>query len=253
MAAEQRAAHRGWVAARNECALAADVRACVALAYRTRIVELQITSGQLPAITPTVFACTGGDRMPFLVTMRATDPPSAVIASASTRVIAFSTPAASGAKYVAPGVEFWEHQGEATVTWFGATIRCRTRPLPSDEPGTSPRSLEGTSWELVRFQSSDGTTLTPTGFARYALAFAAGGRVQVQADCNKYSGTWKSAPGGALTFGPTALTRTACKPSALEPRFGRDLARVRSYVVRDGQLLMSLAAGAGVYTFAPAR
>jgi hypothetical protein len=38
------------------------------LSYRTRIVELQIKSGQLVAPTPVGYACTGGGDKPFFVT-----------------------------------------------------------------------------------------------------------------------------------------------------------------------------------------
>jgi len=75
----------------------------------------------------------------------------------------------------------------------------------------------------------------------------------VQADCNRGQGTWQSTDGAALAIGPVALTRAQCPPSPLQERFVRDLGLVRSYVVRDGRLHLSLAADGGIYTFAPER
>ena len=44
---KQRAMQRGWISGRNDCWKSDDVKACAVLAYRTRIAELQIQSGQL--------------------------------------------------------------------------------------------------------------------------------------------------------------------------------------------------------------
>ena len=30
----------------------------------------------------------------------------------------------SGARYAAPNVELWEHQGEATLDWYGKKLTC---------------------------------------------------------------------------------------------------------------------------------
>jgi membrane-bound inhibitor of C-type lysozyme len=42
-------------------------------------------------------------------------------------VTLFSRPAGSGAKYEGQNVTFWEHQGEASITWGpdGKEMRCR--------------------------------------------------------------------------------------------------------------------------------
>jgi para-nitrobenzyl esterase len=45
------------------------------------------------------------------------------------------------------------------------------------------------------------------------------------------------------------MTKIACPPSALNERFVRDLAYVRSYVFRDGKLYISLLADGGIYAF----
>jgi uncharacterized protein len=128
IATEQRAYQRGWIKGRNDCWKADDSRACTKLSYRTRIVELQVKSGQLMVPTSVGYKCTGGEDKPFSATFyRQTDPPSAVITYGDDQVIAFAAPLASGAKYTAANVEFWEHQGEASVEWFGTKLTCRPR------------------------------------------------------------------------------------------------------------------------------
>jgi membrane-bound inhibitor of C-type lysozyme len=47
-----------------------------------------------------------------------------LVRSGQTRV-AFSVPAASGARYEGEGVRFWEASGEATVWWSGVALTCR--------------------------------------------------------------------------------------------------------------------------------
>ena len=126
-AAEERKHQRGWNTERNECANADDMRACVDVTYRMRIVELQIKSGQLkPPPAPVGYTCTGGDDKSLTATLYPqTDPPSALITYGPDRVVAFVARSASGARYTAPNVEFWERDGEATVTWFGIKLACR--------------------------------------------------------------------------------------------------------------------------------
>lgn len=112
--------------------------------------------------------------------------------------------------------------------------------------------LGGTSWQLVRFQSSDDTVLTPDDPAKYTLAFGTDGRASVRADCNRGSGTWTSPGPSELSFGPLALTRALCPPGPLNARFARDFEFIRSYVRRDGKLHLALWADGGIYEYEPA-
>jgi uncharacterized protein len=125
---KQRAMQRGWIKGRNDCWKAEDVRNCVEASYRTRIVEMQIQFGQLLVPTPIGYVCRGGEDKPFFATFyKDTDPPSVVLTYGNDQVIAFSVPSGSGAKYTTAQVMFWEHQGEATVEWFGAKLSCITQ------------------------------------------------------------------------------------------------------------------------------
>lgn len=76
-----------------------------------------------------------------------------------------------------------------------------------------PARFDGTSWQLVKFQGSDGTMLTPDDGAKYIIAFSAAGRLTARVDCNWGRGSWTST-GSNLEFGPLALTRAKC-PSGL--------------------------------------
>ena len=126
VAAEQRTGQRAWIGDRNGCADRDDPRACTAISYQMRIAELQIKSGQLKVPKPVGYLCTGFEGQPLTVTFyNETEPKSVVITYGSDQVIAFAARAASGARYTAKDVDFWEHQGEATVMWSGTRMTCK--------------------------------------------------------------------------------------------------------------------------------
>jgi uncharacterized protein len=125
VAKEQRVIQRGWVKGRDDCWKADDLRACVENEYNTRLVEVQIKGGLVMAPTPVAYRCTGAEGAPFKAAFyKDTDPPSAVLTVGTDQVIAFAARSGSGARYTAPNVEFWEHQGEATLDWFGKKLTC---------------------------------------------------------------------------------------------------------------------------------
>jgi uncharacterized protein len=129
--ARQAPLRRDWPRKRNECAQSSDVRACVEASYKTRIVEVQIQSRQLKPPTVAGYACAGADRPLSAAYYGDTSPPSAVVTYGDKKVIAFVAPSGSGARYTAADVELWEHQGEATVDWFGAKLTCVVKDGPS--------------------------------------------------------------------------------------------------------------------------
>jgi para-nitrobenzyl esterase len=115
----------------------------------------------------------------------------------------------------------------------------------------APLRLGGTAWQLVGFQGGDGKTLTPDDRAKYTIEFLADGAVAMRIDCNRARGAWKSPQPGQLQFGPLAVTRVLCPPDPLNDRFAKDVGYVRSYVVRNGRLFLSLMADGGIYEFEP--
>ncbi len=121
---------RGWVKGRNDCWKAEDVRACTETAYRHRIAELQVAYGAFTVPAPINYDCGGFDLA--TVFYAETDPPTVVLTpigehEGSDQVLAFLTPAASGSKYEGANVLFWEHHGEAMLTWFGKETNCKVR------------------------------------------------------------------------------------------------------------------------------
>jgi para-nitrobenzyl esterase len=136
------------------------------------------------------------------------------------------------------------------------TIDCAGAHPPQNtasQPGpasTSP-TLNGTSWQLVKFQGGDGTTLTPDDRAKYTIAFAAGDSISARIDCNRGRGSWKSNGPSQLQLGPLALTRAQCPPGSLHDQIVKQWGNVRSYVVKSGHLFLSLMADGGIYEFEP--
>jgi para-nitrobenzyl esterase len=115
----------------------------------------------------------------------------------------------------------------------------------------APANLAGTSWQFVKFQGGDDKTLTPDDKAKYTIAFGTDGRVSVRFDCNRGRGTWRSSGPNQLQFGPLALTRAMCPPGSLHDHFAKDWGYVRSYIIKNGHLFLSLMADGGIYEFEP--
>ncbi|MDD2464439.1 MAG: META domain-containing protein [Desulfobulbus sp.] len=122
------------------------------------------------------------------------------------------------------------------------------------------QGLEWTSWQLSNIQPMPKqqpiTRVKEPG--RYTLQFLDEGRVSLRLNCNRGMGQWQSIPvasgkSGQLKFGPIAMTRMRCPPPSLDERIARDLSVVRSYLLRDGKLYLSLMADGGIYEWQPIR
>lgn len=112
-------------------------------------------------------------------------------------------------------------------------------------------TLAGTSWQLVRFQGGDDAILTPDDRSKYTIAFDKSGNVSARVDCNRGGGTWKSSAPGRLQFGPLALTRAMCPAGSLHDQIAKQWTNIRSYVIKDGRLFLSLMLDGGIYEFEP--
>jgi heat shock protein HslJ len=119
--------------------------------------------------------------------------------------------------------------------------------------------LTGTRWRLVEVQSindDQGTTKTPDP-GKFTVDFGADGRAAFQIDCNRGNGSWTATPSGnddsgTLTFGPIATTRMMCPQPSLDQIVAEALSCVRSYLIRDQKLHMSLLADGGILVWEPA-
>ncbi len=60
----------------------------------------------------------------FTATFYNDAPRAAVVTWGNDQAIVPEAPSASGARYAAQGIEFWEHQGEARVDFFGNKLTC---------------------------------------------------------------------------------------------------------------------------------
>jgi heat shock protein HslJ len=116
---------------------------------------------------------------------------------------------------------------------------------------TPPSPLQGTSWQLVRFQGGDDKVLTPDDGAKYTVEFGADGRLTAGVDCNRGRGTWTSSGPAQLQFGPLALTRAKCPEGSMHDHIVKQWGNIRSYVIKDGHLFLSLMADGGIYEFEP--
>jgi heat shock protein HslJ len=118
---------------------------------------------------------------------------------------------------------------------------------------TTPQllSLAGTSWRLVKFESGDGKVLKPDDPSKYTIELATNGQLSARVDCNRGRGTWTSAGSSQITFSAMALTRAQCPPGSLHDQIVNQWGNIRSYVIRDGHLFLSLMADGGIYEFEP--
>ena len=245
-----KAEQRGWIKRRNDCWKSDDRRSCVEQAYRLRIVELQVRYRLVPAVAEARYVCDDSPGSELLVTFFQTDPASLIAERGDSNSLMYQQISASGTRYQGRNESFWEHQGEARVTWgFEAPeMHCKKTAAIN-----TSANLQGSAWQLRAIQSMDdaqGTTQISEP-QRYTIRFNAGGRLALRLDCNRGMGTWQSTPAadrsGSLELGPVAGTRALCGPASLDQKLLRDLPYVRSYVLKGGRLFMSLMADGGIY------
>ena len=142
---------------------------------------------------------------------------------------------------------------------IAALAACATQQKASEpEESMLPAELAGTTWQLVEFQSMDDSlgTTRPDDPTKYTMTLGADGRVSMELNCNLATGSWTaqaaSAESGSFAFGPLAMTRAYCPPPSMDEQIGRDSEYVRSYLLRDGVLALSLFADGGIYLWEPA-
>lgn len=118
--------------------------------------------------------------------------------------------------------------------------------------------LIGTTWHLTGITSmapDEEPNTTIADPSKYTVTFGPDGRAAFQVDCNRGNASWQAAASapdsGTLTFGPMALTRMFCPQPSDDTKVAAALARVRSYLISDGRLHMSLEADGGVMNWTP--
>ena len=118
--------------------------------------------------------------------------------------------------------------------------------------------LAGTSWRLLEFQSMDDATgtLRPADPSLYTMRLNKDGTVNMRLNCNRASGTWSAEPSandasGHFEFGPLAGTRALCPPPSLDESIMAQAKFIRSYLLKEGRLYLSLMADGGIYAWEP--
>jgi membrane-bound inhibitor of C-type lysozyme len=85
--------------------------------YVDRIAELQARYRLVSHGEAVRFVCDNNPANEVIATFFATDPPTMIAERGDSSSLMFIQPSASGAKYQGPNESFWEHQGEARITW----------------------------------------------------------------------------------------------------------------------------------------
>ena len=122
LAAEQ----QRWLEERNRCA-GADRVTCIKDRYMNRIADLQAQFKLVASRGPFRFVCNNNPNTVLVAQYFETEPPAARFTYDGRSVTAFIARSGSGARYDGPSVSYWEHQGEASVVWFGKSFKCATR------------------------------------------------------------------------------------------------------------------------------
>lgn len=133
--------------------------------------------------------------------------------------------------------------------------------LPVNAPSAwadSSSSLAGTRWQLIEFQSMDDSVgvTKPDSPGEFTMTLNEDGSLTMRLGCNRATGSWSSSPAsdgtsGRFRMGPLAMTRALCPEPNLDEQIARDAEYVRGYLLRDGNLYLSLMADAGIYAWAP--
>ncbi len=123
--------------------------------------------------------------------------------------------------------------------------------VPAFAPGSTPpppmiaadsNDLVGVVWRWLGTQQGSAPVVPPAGADRFTLAFQAGGRVTVRADCNRGAGAY-ALNGANLKMGPFAVTKMGCEAGSRDSEFLRDLERAATFGVARAELALTLANG----------
>jgi uncharacterized protein len=125
-----KAEQRDWIKGRDECWKSDDKARCVADAYRRRIAELQARYRLVPGRGPFAFACDGSRANEIVVTFFPTEPPTLIAERGDSVSLMVLARSGSGAHYQGRNESFWEHQGEARVTWGHGAPEMLCKRLP---------------------------------------------------------------------------------------------------------------------------
>jgi len=143
----------------------------------------------------------------------------------------------------------------ATTIAIGLALSPTTAPGMASDP---PIELAGTAWRLVELRSMDDAigVVRPDDRSSYTLHFHPDSTVSMRLACNRATGTWSATPtgdgtGGRLELSSLAVTRALCPPPSLDERIAAEAGYVRSYLLEEGRLYLSLMADGGIQAWEP--
>lgn len=152
--------------------------------------------------------------------------------------------------------------GGVTLLTYGAIMKDKIRvllmgsllivgPVVTGQAQRTSGDLDGTSWQLVKFQGGDGSTLVPDDRSKYTITFGTNGYATVRVDCNRGGGSWKYKGPNQIQFGAMSVSRAKCGPGSLHDRIVREGGFVRNYQIKDGRLFLLLMDDGGTYELEP--
>lgn len=115
-----------WLNERDKCSKSPEKNACTKDLYMHRIADLQAQFKLVPSRGPFRFVCNKDPNNVFIAQFFETDPATARFTYDGRAVTSFIQRSGSGARYGGPSVSYWEHQGEASIVWFGKSFKCAT-------------------------------------------------------------------------------------------------------------------------------
>lgn len=118
---------RAWIAGRNDCSKAKDMRSCVVEAYQHRTVELVIADPSHQPALAVSYRCPTQTKNFTMQFYNNEKPQAALLTLGSEQAVLFRQTMGSGIKYTRPGVEYAEHQGEVNVDFRGDKFTCYTK------------------------------------------------------------------------------------------------------------------------------
>jgi heat shock protein HslJ len=140
---------------------------------------------------------------------------------------------------------------------FASVIAAPGQTAPAAVAKTAA-SLVDTEWQLVEIQSMDDSigTKRPADPSRYTMRLGADGAIQMRLNCNSARGKWSAEAGsdpssGHFRLGPLAATRAHCPPPSLDQQITGQAQYVRSYLLKNGRLHLSLMADGGIQVWEP--
>lgn len=106
----------------------------------------------------------------------------------------------------------------------------------------------GKTWHWVNFVTPK-ETITVDLPEHYTIEFWADGRVALRADCNRGVGGFTLGADNRISFGEFGVTRALCPEGSLSDRYLRELSRVNSYFLKDGDFFLELPFDSGTLRF----